>query len=126
METQLTTGRKIVVGVIIATIALSLISIITSVLVDGQPLPAHLVRFLLTILLCLFLYRGANWARWIVVILLLLAGPSAVLAGLTLLPHPGSAALLIIIGLVYTTSAILLMFVPAVRAHFRPRKHLAS
>lgn len=50
------------------------------VTVSSDRLPQQVGRAVLGALLCLALYRGARWARWLLVVL-------AVLAGMVIAPH---------------------------------------
>ncbi len=63
-------GRRIVLAIIVATLTISGSLIVWSNTVLGRELsPQQGVRFVLTVGLCVFLYRGANWARLVAVIL---------------------------------------------------------
>ena len=123
MESKIATGRRIVLAVIVAILTLSVLSIFAYNVRLG---PGHILqqifRFLFTIGLCVFLYRGANWARWVVGILLSMAGVLAVLGGIALLLKARAGFLLIVMGMVYLASAVALFFIPAVRAYFNLRK----
>ncbi len=118
MESQIETGRRLVVAVIVASLALSLVVIGTFNLVRGpERLPQQVVRFLLAAGLCAFLYRGANWARRVAGILFATGALGSLVVGLPALP--GKASLLpLATGLVYLASAVVLLFVPAVQAYF--------
>jgi len=65
----------LVLAVIVATLTLSVLVIVVFNTIQGaQRLPRQIVRFFLTVGLCVFLYRGANWARWVAGGLFTLAG----------------------------------------------------
>ncbi len=123
MESQVATGRRLVLAVIVASLMISILVIVVFNISRGpERLPQQIVRFLGTIALCVFLYRGANWARWVVSILSILAGFGALLLGLDALSSSGMGFLLIAMGLVYVVSAGILLFVPTVRAYFSVEK----
>ena len=114
-----TMGQRIVIAVILAIVGLSLLTIVSFTSFRGtERLPQQIVRFLLTIALCYFLYRGANWARWVTVVLCGLGGPAAVLSGVALLPLGFPGVLLIAMGLTYIVCAGILLFAPSVRVYF--------
>ena len=115
MDEQVDRGRKIVLAIIVATIAFSAFSIITFISTVGpQRLPFQVVRFFLTILLGVFLYRGAKWVYWVSVILFAFSGVTglmgAFLLGFTLMAL-GSVAM----GIVYVLSAWVLVYSNNVR-----------
>ncbi len=115
MNEQVDRGRKIVLAIIVATIAFSAFSIITFISAVGpQRLPFQMVRFVLTVLLGVFLYRGTKWVYWVSVILFGFAGVKglmdAFLFGQTLMAL-GSVAM----GIVYVLSAWVLVYSNNVR-----------
>jgi hypothetical protein len=119
MQVQTGTGRRLILAVIAATLTLDVLAIVTSSAILGpQRLPQQIVRFLLSIGLCVYLYRGANWARWVAGILYALAGLGSLVAGLAALTASMAGLLLLVMGLVYVASAVVLLFVPTVRAYF--------
>ena len=123
MEDQRATGRGLVLAVIVATLALSALAIITSNVVRGsERLPTQIVRFLLTVGLCVFLHRGANWARWVAGVLFILAGLAGLVGGAALVTLSPLGFVVIAMGLVYLASAYILLFVPAVREYFTAKK----
>jgi hypothetical protein len=118
MASQSATGRRLVLGVIVVTIGLSALVIVATNLALGPArLPVQIVRFLLTVALSIFLYRGANWARWVGVVLFAIGGLSSLLLSLGGLPGTG-AWLLLALGVTYLVCAGILLFVPSVRTHF--------
>jgi hypothetical protein len=86
----------------------------------GQ-LPRLLGRSILTLGLCVFLYRGAKWARWVTIILLVIAGLGSLIGGLMALSTSWASLILLIMGLVYVASAIILLFNPKARDYFETR-----
>ena len=120
MEPQVESGRRLVLAVIVASLTLSVLAIVAFNIARGpERLPQQIVRLLLTVGLCVFLYRGANWARWVAGILFVLAGLGSLLGGVAVLSTSMAGLLLIVMGFVYLASAVVLLFVPAVRAYFR-------
>ncbi len=120
MEPQVERGRRLVLAVMVATLTLSVLVIGTFNIVQGsERLPQQIVRFLLTVGLCVFLYRGANWARWVASVLFVLGGVGSLLGGIAVLSTSMTGLLLIGVGLVYVASAVVLLAVPAVRAYFQ-------
>ncbi len=108
-------GRKIVLTIIGATLVISALVIIRSNLLTGpHRLPQQVVRFILTVLLAFFLYRGANWARWLLVILYGLGGVGSL--GLALFADTGMGLLLVVMGVCYVFSAGALVSSSAVAA----------
>jgi len=119
MEHQVESGRRLVLLVIVISLTFSVLVIVTfNILLGPENLPQQIVRFLLTVGLCAFLYKGANWARWVASILFGLAGLQGLIGGLVALSTSTAGLLLIVMGLVYVASAIVLLFIPAVRAYF--------
>jgi peptidoglycan/LPS O-acetylase OafA/YrhL len=115
MNEEVDRGRKIVLAIIVAAIAFSAFSIITFITTVGpQRLLFQIVRFVLTILLGVFLYRGTKWVYWVSVILFGFAGViglmGAFLLGDTLMVL-GSVAM----GVVYVLSAWVLVYSNNVR-----------
>ena len=119
MQPQREVGRRIVLAVIVATLTMSVLIIVTFNAVQGpQRLPQQIVRFFLTVGLCVFLYRGANWARWVAGILFAMAGLGSLLGGVAALTTSMAGLGLLVMGLVYVASTVVLLLVPTVRAFF--------
>ena len=104
--------------VIAVILGLTLYIIIAYNLVVGSNrLSLQLWRFFLWTGLCVFLYRGANWARWVASVLFILNGG---------LLFTFSAAVpnrleMVWTGWVFIVSGAVLLFVPSVRLYFRTR-----
>jgi presenilin-like A22 family membrane protease len=123
MESQITTGRRIVLAVIVATLTLSVLSIFTyNVRLGQERITQQIIRYLLTIGLCVLLYKGANWARWVMGSLLGYTGVLAMFGGIAFSFNPRFSLLLIVMGMVYLAAAAALFFIPAVRAYFSQKK----
>lgn len=119
METKPEAGRRLVLAIIVASLALSVLAILVFNVARGpERLPQQIVRFLLTVGLCVFLYRGANWARWVAGILFTLGGVGSLLVGSVALTTSLAGLLLIAMGLIYAGSAVVLFFVPPVQRYF--------
>jgi hypothetical protein len=80
-----------------------------------------LVEFVLTLVLCGFLYAGANTARWIAIVSLSPSGLAAILIGNHNI-ESAAGSLFVLVGCIYLACAIALMFPAASRAHFGRRK----
>ncbi len=119
MANQPVAGRRLVLAVIVASLTISVLVIVAFNLGRGpERLPQQIVRFLLTVGLCVFLHRGANWARWVAGILFAFGGVGSLLGGLSALSTSMGGLLLLVMGLVYLACAVVLFFVPRVRAYF--------
>ena len=126
MSDQANTGRKIVITIIFATVGISLLVIITrNLLIGPQKLPQDVVRFIYTIVLAFFLYRGAGWARWVVVNLYGLGGIFGIVGGMMLLATSRWALLLVVMGVIYFLSAGVVLFSRAVKVFLAPQKDRA-
>ena len=102
MPRSVARGRVLVLVALGAIVGVSLIVIGVFVHHHGTGrLPAQLIRFALTVVLAVFVYRGRPWARWVAVVLI--GG-----AGLILLTHSKSTPVLVM-GVVYVVSAGLLV-----------------
>ena len=117
MVSKVATGRWLVVAVIVSALAVSVLNVAAfNVAVGTERVPQQLIRFVLTVGLCIFLSRRANWARWVAGILFALAGVGSLIARVA---SDRGDFLLVTIGMVYAAAAVTLLFVPAVRAYFR-------
>ena len=119
IESRDVSGRPLVVAVIVASLSVSALVILSyNIRLGPQALPQQIVRFLLTCGLCVFLYQGANWARWVVGVLSGLGGLLSMIAGFAALMTNMAGLLLIAMGLLYVACMIVLLFVPTVRKYF--------
>jgi hypothetical protein len=120
-DTYTESGRRIVLCIALATIGISVVVIGLYVSANGlATLPPRLVRLALTVILGIFLYRGAVWARWVAVALYGLGsvGSIGVAVPLSSAGHPVNGASLALMGMIYGISALALLVVPAVGARF--------
>ena len=120
-------GRRIVLVIIIATLSLCAVVTVTYWLQRGsERLASQLGRFVLTVILSLNLYRGAVWARWVAIVLFLFGGGIGLASLLDLRRFSGAALLLAAMCLTYIGSALALLALPSVRAHFGIRVRAAA
>lgn len=110
-----------IVAVISVLMGLSLVAMVLAFARgDSFRSSQAVVRILLNAVLCIFLYRGARWARWFYVVTGLIGGWLVLRFAW---PHLGESPavywLLLTAGLMFAVSFILL-FWPSVRLHFSP------
>ncbi len=86
MNEELNRGRKNVVKIMIATIATSLLSVILSNIFTGSgKLLPQAIRFILTLILSYFLFKGVGAARIIASVAYTIGAIGGVLGGLSLI-----------------------------------------
>lgn len=82
-------GKKIIIAIITVMLLIDIITIITTSTIFASSrgmeyatykLTQGIFRFLLTCLLLFFLYKGHGWARWVIAILLIIAGVFSLLS----------------------------------------------
>jgi hypothetical protein len=124
MSEEALAGRGLVIGVIATSLIVSLTTtLISERLVEENDLGTDIVRFVLTLLLCLALYQGRGWARWFSVVSFTIGGVGALIAGFIFLPIvPVAAPLLFFMGIIYTGCGIVLWWVPSVAAYFAEQR----
>ncbi len=87
----------------------------------GSPmggLAGSLIGLLVSLALCVFLYRGANWARSLLGLLSVLGSPALIFGLIDLLSGElRFGAYFITVGVTSIFVAAVLLFVPAVRAY---------
>ena len=105
-------AKSIVVSIIAVILVLSIFSWFPS------PETKDIVRFFLNCVLCWFLFKGKNWARWIMVILLTLAGTMVFFVMVTSPQDMEKAIVLYVVSFSYLVSAALLVFSKAVAGYF--------
>jgi hypothetical protein len=115
------TGEKLVVTLISATLLLSACVIAWRSLPPGAGrLSTSVIGFLITCLLCFFLYRGREWARWICIVLFSISG----IRGLIHLASFGISIQNPFLGIAFAAIAFylfaagVLVFSSSVRAYF--------
>jgi len=117
MNPQVVAGRRYVLGVIAVLLALHAYSVVAFYSVFGPVgVPQQVVRSLLTIVLAVFLYRGANWARWATGILCAVGTVWGAVMLVRL--QPSGILVLGAMACAYAVCVIILMATPAVRAFF--------
>ena len=113
-------------GVILLAVSIvvfSLLNVVLLSLLSDQSLTKHLqrgVRFLFACVLAYFLFRGARWARWVTIVIALLAFVYSVL-GFALLPPSVPIFFkvwVLVIGLFCLIIALLLLFSKGIVGHF--------
>jgi|SRR5579863_6428353 len=115
MTTEELKGRRIVLTIAGVSLLISAVTIATYVAVMGTGrLPAQIVRFLLTVGLMWWVYRGSAVAKWIVIVLFGLAGLYGLLVFLS--GHRLAGAVGAKIGTLYLTLITPLITSPAVDA----------
>lgn len=108
-------GRRIVLGLLLAILILSVTFQVLPLLQHGSDRPIRGAgRVILEFTLGMELYRGRTWARWLAVCL---QGVAVVLSSWFLATRSFEPLLLGPL-VVHGGSALLLVFHPAVRAHF--------
>lgn len=113
------TGRKLVVRVAVIAVSLTLFTTATFLLAQGTTrVSQQLLRLTLTVLLSIYLVRGALWARWTSAVLFLLGGLLSVGGAAKLLGTPGSAWLMLGFGATYLYCAGVLLASRSVSAFF--------
>lgn len=123
MDTELDRGRKITLIIICSIIAISIFSIVFQNVVSGtEKIPQQAVRFILTLVLSYYLYKGANAARIIAVILYLIAGVLGIIAGIAMIFKTPIGLILLIPGIIWTLSAMFLLFSKPVKQFFHSIK----
>lgn len=115
-------GRWLVLAIIAIMIAIALIPIIMHrhEVRNDQYLQRHL-WFLFTTVLCFFLYRGANWARWLSIVLDGYAGLLGLYLTISTTNILGMSVLTLSSYLIVFSNiaaAAILLFVPSVKRYF--------
>lgn len=119
MGSQPATGRWLVVAVIVLTLTLSVALAIdpSNLAASSARLRQQIVRLLLISVLSVFLYSGANWARWVGGIFFALAGLASILGAIGAWPDR-EAFVFVASGVIYFACAGILLLVESVRRHF--------
>lgn len=113
-------GRILVLVVIAFVLGVSLFVIGASNLVTNTGnTPVQAVRFLITLFLCISLYYGRNWVRWLFVVLLSGSGVVAIGVGFTLFSTNPAAAYFLLMGAVYVGCALVLALSSSVKMFLR-------
>jgi hypothetical protein len=126
-------GKKIVVFMIVCILLFDIIIIgilfalnysIGNIAEAISNLPQDIFRFGLECILCVFLYKGHRWAKWITIVLFVLAG---IVAGIFIIILPISPIVffLLIFGITYLIFAGVLLFSRSVKM-FLNRKRVRS
>jgi len=123
MDVELLRGRKIVVAIIITTIAMSLFTVILTNIISGTgKIPQQAVSLILTLVLSYFLFKGVNAARIISIILYYIAAIFGAMMSIAISFKDPSGLVLLIPAIIYALCAILLMFSAPVKQYFSERR----
>jgi hypothetical protein len=113
-------GRNIVIGVILATLTTTaVVTVVFYALPESPKLAEKISRFIFIAFLCVALYFRVNLVRWVLGLLFGLSG-IGLLRGGTAYLDLGRGLPPLIVGSIYLASGVVLLFVPAVRAYFKP------
>lgn len=113
-------GKKIVLSIIIAILVLSVLSWFPS------PESKDIGRLCINGVLCWFLFKGKNWARWIFVVLLLLAGVIGIFGIISIQNGIEKSIALLVMTTIYLASAGLLVFSKSVASYFSASSKINS
>lgn len=108
-------ANKLVLVLIAGLLALSLASSFI------EPVVADFFRFPIECVMCWYLWKGANWARWLTGILAALACILLTVPVLQASLHIEAAALLVVLALFHGFAAYVLLTRKWVAAHFTSR-----
>jgi hypothetical protein len=109
-----------VLAIIVTCLSLDVLVTFTYALVAGQgQLVPQILRFSVLLVLCVYTYRRAQWARWVTGILLGLGGIIGIIIGLVQVDSTSLACVVLALGAIYLYAALILLFAPEVRIYFR-------
>lgn len=111
-------GQTLVISVIAIVILVSLLNLVgMAAIAPTQNTAKDGVRLVLTVSMCMFLYQGYGWARWVLGVLLGLGGLVAIPGALLVLTTSFFGALWILaIGVLYLGCAWVLLRSPEIKA----------
>ena len=107
-------AKHIVVSIIAAILVLSVLSWFPS------PEPKDIGRFFVNCVLCWFLFKGKNWARWVLIVSLALGGTMGAIAIASGQFGIEKFIVLYVMSFAYLASAGLLAFSKTVTSYFAP------
>jgi len=120
-------GRRLVLVAAAIMILVSAGTILTYNMALGQQqLISQVIRFILTVVLVIYLFKGYAWARWVSVVLLSLASLGGIVAGISLIPSKPAARLLVAMGVLYLVCLGVLAFSGDVAEYFRQKTELRT
>ncbi len=108
-------GKGIIISTIVIILLFDFIIIAFRGLLGGR-IVEGVIRFFLECLILFFLYKGHSWAKWVISILLILAG------GLSLLTLLRGFSLIILLGVLYFIFGIALISSKDVNAYMDFKK----
>lgn len=95
-------GRKQIITIIALTLAVSIFTILfTNLVSETGRFVVQIIRFYLTSLLCYFLYKGKNWARILMIILLGIAALISIIGIVSFIISPILGAVSLLYGSIY-------------------------
>lgn len=115
-------GKKLVIGLIVIVLLINIVSIafVSSIYaVSGRmdlasyKLLQGIFRFILEVLLLFFMYKGHRWAKWLFVMLFMLAGIMALLGLIS-----EFNLIVLVLGLVYVCFGVMMIFSRSVKTFF--------
>ena len=112
----MTNEKKVVLIIITGFIALSIFSWLPT------PETKDLIRLAINCILCWFLYKGANWSRWVMAVLASLA---SVVTAVALMKLPGQITTmlgLVVVFFFYSFAAVILLSQKFIKNHFAPER----
>ncbi len=125
-------GKRIVIGIIAIILLIdvvTIVSIVTLYALSGnmgyatQKIVQGSIRLLLEIIISICLYRGHNWSKWILVVLLGLGGIISLFSVVPIfMTISVFGVVYLILGIVYIAMCITLIASKAVKAFMRYQK----
>jgi len=109
-------GRILVLVVISLVLGVSLfVIVISNFVANTGNIVVQGVRFAITAVLCINLYFGKNWVRWLFVVLLAAGGVVSSAAGVSLGTANPGALLIFLMGVIYLVCAVTLALSPSIK-----------
>ena len=127
MDEKAKRGRTIVFVFIAMFLLMSLtISLVKDLLIPPAPstIGNQVFRFILSVVLCWFLYDGRGWAKWILVCLLALGSMFGLVGAFSLLGKTSFAWIVLTTSAIYAAWAFILALSPSVSAFMEFRNTL--
>ncbi len=123
MDENIARGKNTLIGIIAAVLGISLLSTIVTIITNGfSGFATDIIRFGLSCLLCFFLYKGQTWAKWVMVVLYLLAGVLGLIGALSIIVSFVLGITSLALGIIYGGSAILLLTSKDIKAFLAYQK----
>lgn len=106
MDSSIAKGKGMLMVIIGIMLGISLISVI---FFSSDKMITGIVRFILTGLLCYFLYQGRSWAKWVTAVLMLISAAIGLLGALAILIKPLLGLYSLMMAIAYGISGIVLI-----------------